>query len=108
MRKIVWAIALIIIVTPILVNLEWIIGGYPWVLSNMESDVRNHLTSKGYKPGDIQNLKITYNRKLGTYTAQVIFRDDANNIYYYDYIHNKINQTGITTSDRKNAKHLEK
>ncbi|MDR4998864.1 MULTISPECIES: DUF3139 domain-containing protein [Brevibacillus] len=99
---------LIILSIPILLNIEWIIGGYPWVKTNMELDVRNHLASKGINLENIQDLKAGYNRKFGTYTTRVTFHDDNNNVYYYDYINQEINQTGVSTSNRSEAKYLEK
>jgi hypothetical protein len=52
-------------------------------------------------------IKAGYNRKLGEYSAQVMFRDDTHTIYYYDYVNGKIDQTGVSTSDREKAAHLE-
>ncbi|WP_126428186.1 DUF3139 domain-containing protein [Brevibacillus marinus] len=108
MKRLVFVLLLLFIVSPLMVYGEWIVGGYPWVKNQMEMEVRAHLASRGYKPADIQDVKADYNRKLSGYTTKVIFRDEKNSIYYYDYINGNIVQTGLTTSDRDNAKHIEK
>ncbi|ELK40017.1 DUF3139 domain-containing protein [Brevibacillus agri] len=108
MKKILWLAVVILVASPLVVYFEWIVGGYPWVKNEMEMDIRNYFTSRGYERESVKDIQVLYNRKLGNYTAKVIFRGEEDNIYYYNYIHGKITQRGLTSSDRKNARHLEK
>ncbi|MGN7470946.1 DUF3139 domain-containing protein [Brevibacillus sp. SAFN-007a] len=107
MKKFFLVAIVILLASPIVFYFEWIVGGYPWVKNEMEMDIRDHLASRGYKPENVKDIQVLYNRKLGNYTAKVVFRGEEDNIYYYGYIHGKITQRGLTSSDRKHARHLE-
>mgnify|MGYP005843400239 CR=1 FL=1 len=84
MRKTLVICMLIFLTVAVSYNFEWIIGGYPQTKSDIQSNVREYLLNeKNYKVTDIASIDVTYSRKFGDYSAQVIFSDEKETKYYY-------------------------
>ncbi|MDR4999713.1 MULTISPECIES: DUF3139 domain-containing protein [Brevibacillus] len=104
MRKTLVICMLIFLTVAVSYNFEWIIGGYPQTKSDIQSNVREYLLSeKNYNIADIASIDVTYSRKFGDYSAQVIFSDERETKYYYR-IDEKVKQSGYSG---KTDKHRE-
>lgn len=92
---------IIILVAVVTYNFEWIIGGYPTTKSEIQNNVREYLLNeKNYKTTDVASIDVTYSRKFGKYSAQVIFSDEKETKYYYR-MDEKVKQSGYSGQTNK-------
>ena len=80
------------------------------VALELEKDVLNYLSSKGYKEDEIYKIEVKYNPKIGNvpdaYYVNVIFLDEKDVTYKYVVINGDIVQSGLSGSSGK-GKHEE-
>lgn len=100
-RKILVICMVLFLAVAVSYNFEWIIGGYPQTKSAIQGNVRDYLMNEqNYKITDIASIDVTYSRKFGDYSAQVIFSDEKETKYYYR-IDEKVKQSGYNGKTNK-------
>lgn len=65
----------------------FLINGNPTKITEMENDIRSYLASdRGYSREEISSIEVNYEwMKTGSYRGKVVFTDEPNNFYVYDY-----------------------
>ena len=97
--------------TLIIMLLFIILGGFSYVYigkSNINHKLEAHLKDKGYKDSEIRSIEVNHSfmavvLSYNEWNIRVVFNDEPNTIYHYNYKKGSISQGGISGFTKDNV-----